>query len=245
MRVSRRSLFASSLAAATTTPLGAACAQDAPISPLQRPLSGDIKVAVLTDERTNIMDLACAWEPLSVAGSEQQHFELYSVSPRPDAINIGGGTGIAGRASYGLENAPRPHVIVIGAQTGDTDEGPTTAAKSEWLRQMAPEADVVMSICTGAFVLARAGLLDGLSTTTHHLFYESFESQFSPRVNLIRNRRFVDNGKFVSAGGLTSGIDATLHVIARFYGAEQANAVADYLEHYSNDWRTGVPVRPA
>lgn len=244
MRVSRRSLFASSLAATTAAPLGAACAQDAPISPLQRPASGNIKVAVLTDERTNIMDLACAWEPLSVAGSEQR-CELYSVSPRPDTIRIGGGTGIAGRASYSLEDAPRPHMIVIGAQSGDTDEAPTTAAKSDWLRRMAPQADVVMSICTGAFVLARAGLLDGLSTTTHHLFYESFESQFSPRVNLIRNRRFVDNGKFVSAGGLTSGIDASLHIISRYYGAEEAHAVADYLEHYSNDWRTGVPARSA
>jgi transcriptional regulator GlxA family with amidase domain len=79
-------------------------------------------------------------------------------------------------------------------------------AKVEWLKKIAPDADIVMSVCTGAFLLARTGLLDGLSATTHHDFFDDFEREF-PKLKLIRGRRFVDNGKFVTAGGLTSGVD--------------------------------------
>ncbi len=240
MRLNRRALMFSGLAAGAMSG-GVACAQApaAQIEPLRRPANGNIKVAVLVDSVSNVMDLASAWEAFLVAGTEQQHCELYTVNPTRAPLRLGGPNGIESTAAYSLDNAPQPHVVVMGAQTGDVSAADTTPQKSEWLRHVAPDADIVMSICTGAFVLARSGLIDHRLATTHHLFYDSFARQF-PQVQLVRNRRFVDNGKFVSAGGLTSGIDATLHVIARYWGADESVTIADYLEHYSNDWRTGV-----
>ena len=86
-----------------------------------------------------------------------------------------------------------------------------------------------MSVCTGAFVLARTGLLDGREATTHHLFYDQFANEF-PKVKLVRNRRFIDNGGIMSAGGLTSGIDGALHVVERYYGRAAALQTAAYME---------------
>jgi transcriptional regulator GlxA family with amidase domain len=238
MPIDRRTLLSATLIAGAA---GSAHGQDnAPVEPLRRPASGNIRVAFLIDRFHNIMDLAGPWEAFASAGDDDQHFVLYTVSPSDDELRLGG---VKVRADYTLANAPQPHVVVMGAQTGSRSVEGTTEAKVAWLRQIAAQADVVFSVCTGAFLLARTGLIDGRLATTHHDFYEDFESQF-PSVALVRDRRFVDNGKFVSGGGLTSGVDAALHVIARYYGSDEAQRVAAYMEHYSDGWRTGVSTPP-
>ena len=89
-----------------------------------------------------------------------------------------------------------------------------------------------MSICTGAFHLAKAGLLSGKFATTHHEFQDSFAREF-PKVKLARGVRYVEHEKVATAGGLTSGIDLALRVVERYHGAEIARATATYLEYQS------------
>jgi transcriptional regulator GlxA family with amidase domain len=125
---------------------------------------------------------------------------------------------------YTFRNAPEPRIIVIGAQGGHTPE------KVEWIREMSRTADVVMSVCTGAFLFAKTGLLDGKNATTHHDFYDQFAAQF-PKVVLIRGPRFVDDGKLKTAGGLTSGIALAIHVVGQLYGEARADRLAHYLEY--------------
>jgi transcriptional regulator GlxA family with amidase domain len=234
MTLDRRTLLSAAL---ITGAAGGASGQvNAAVEPLRRPASGNIRVAFLIDRFHNIMDLAGPWEAFAAAGVEAQHFELFTVSPHEEELRLGG---IKVRPDYTFANAPQPHVVVMGAQTGSTFVEETTQAKVAWLQRVAAQADLIFSVCTGAFLLARTGLIDGLLSTTHHDFYEDFARQF-PSVTLVRDRRFVDNGKFVSGGGLTSGVDAALHVIARYWGADEAETVAAYMEHSSDGWRTGV-----
>lgn len=234
MTINRRTFVGATILAATAST--ASAEELAPIVPLQRPASGHIRVAYLLDRFHNMMDLAGPMEAFGSAGSDEQHFEQYTVSPADEEFKLGSVN--RARSDYLLSNAPQPHVVVMGAQ-GPMNGPSNNDAKSAWLRQVAPQADIVLSVCTGAFVLARSGLIDGKQTTTHHDYYEDFEREF-PNVTLVRNRRFVDNGKFVSAGGLTSSIDGSLHVIARYYDVEEAQRVATYMEHYSDGWRTGL-----
>jgi transcriptional regulator GlxA family with amidase domain len=109
--------------------------------------------------------------------------------------------------------------------------------KLAWLRRAAPRAEIVLSVCTGNFIVAHAGLLDGQRATTHHRFFDQFEREF-PRVRLVRDVRFVDNGKFISGGGITAGIDAALQVVRRHFGDEVAQRTVDYMEYRGADWRT-------
>ena len=126
--------------------------------------------------------------------------------------------------NYTFSNAPHPDVVVIGAQEG-------TAHLSEWLRARATDSRVVMSVCTGAFKLANAGLLDGKKATTHHEFWETFAKKF-PKVDLQRGNRFVQSSDVIyTADGLTSGIDLALHIVEKFYGSEAADRTAAYMEH--------------
>jgi len=92
-----------------------------------------------------------------------------------------------------------------------------------------------MSVCTGAFVLAKTGLLDGKSATTFHGAFGKFAMKF-PNIDLKRGARFVENGNLATAGGLSSGIDLALRVVERYYGREVAQQTAYTMEYQGQGW---------
>ena len=216
---------------------GPSAAMAEPEARLAVPADGQIRVAFLIDTGATVIDFAGPWEAFQDADAPgDQGFVLYTVGPSIDPVRVSGPGlhrhkggfeaafgGFEIVPEFSFEDAPQPQVLVIGAQ------GHHNAAKLEWIQRVSGEADVVLSICTGAFLLARTGLLDGLAATTHHDFYDSFASEF-PRVRLVRGERFVDNGAIVTAGGLTSGIDGALHVIARYFGPDVAAGTARMME---------------
>ena len=204
---------------------------------LTAPAKGKIRVAFVMTEGATMIDFAGPWEVfqdvhVTSRGSsmdDQMPFELYTVSDTRDPIRTSGGMTVI--PQYTFDDAPAPRVVVIGAQRGRSPK------MMEWLRRMAKEADIVMSVCTGASKIAEAGLLDGKSGTTHHDFYESFEKRFS-KVKLVRDRRFVQSDDVVyTAGGLTSGIDLALHVVEGYFGREVAQRTAEYMEYEGTGWR--------
>ncbi|MGZ3549770.1 MAG: DJ-1/PfpI family protein [Vulcanimicrobiaceae bacterium] len=107
-----------------------------------------------------------------------------------------------------------------------------------FIREAAKHADVVMSVCTGAFLLAQTRLLNGLSATTHHDFYDDFERRFQ-QVHLVRGPRYVENGRLATAGGLTSGIGLAFRVVQRYFGESATSRTAYYMEYNRS------PQRPA
>ncbi len=202
---------------------------------IKPPAKGNIPVAFVISEHATVIDFCGPWEVFQdvhvpdrgASMDEQMPFKLYTVSKSTEPITATAGLKII--PDYSFANAPQPKVIVIPAQ-GGADE-----AAYEWLRKMSPNADVTMSVCTGAFVLGKAGLLKGRSATTHHDFYEPFERTF-PDVSLKRGLRFVEGEKISTAGGLTSGIDLALRVVDRYFGREVAQKTAEYMEYQSKGW---------
>jgi transcriptional regulator GlxA family with amidase domain len=196
------------------------------------PARDEVRVAFLLGEGTNMIDTAGPWEVFQDAhagsGAEMRMpFELYTVAPDVGPREMTGG--FQTRAHFAFDDAPQPHVIVVPAHRG-------SEASLAWLREASQGADVTMSVCTGAFQLARAGLLDGFPVTTHHDFWDSFAREF-PHLELRRGARFVDSGRISTAGGLTSGIDLALHLVSRYFGPDAAAATAAYMEYSSEAWR--------
>jgi transcriptional regulator GlxA family with amidase domain len=194
---------------------------------LKPPARGPIRVAFPVSRHANVMDLAGPWETFQDVMVPKGGFELYTVGESLEPIECTGGLTIV--PNYTFEDAPKPHLISVGAQKGSD-------ALLQWLRSAGRETDVTMSVCTGAFKLAEAGLLDGQRATTHHDFFDHFEKAH-PAVELLRGPRFVENDRISTAGGLTSGIDLALRVVSRYYGPEVAERTARYMEYTSDGWR--------
>jgi transcriptional regulator GlxA family with amidase domain len=93
-------------------------------------------------------------------------------------------------------------------------------------------------VCTGARKLALSGLLDGKQATTHHDFIADFRVSY-PKVHWLDSQRFVRAGdRLYTAGGLTSGIELALHLVAQRFGQQTAQATADYMEYRGRDWQS-------
>lgn len=228
----------SALLPATSAPEKAArrrAGEAGSVRTLPAPAKGNINVAFVISANTELIDLAGPWEVFSdvhVDGrgptmDDMMPFRCYTVSDRIEILESGG---LKVLPDFTFDSVPAPQVVVIPAQRGRSE------VMLNWIRENVRTADVTMSVCTGAFVLGKAGVLDGLKATTHHEFLDKF-AQLYPKVNLERGVRFVENDRISSAGGLSSGIDLALHVVDRYFGREIAQKTADYLEYQGQAWK--------
>ncbi len=197
---------------------------------LKPPDEGQIPVAFLISDGAVVIDFCGPWEVFQdvvVPSKKEMPFRLYTVAETNKPIRTSGGMQIV--PDYTIQNAPPPKVIVIPAQSAPSP------AVLDWIRKSSKTTDVTMSVCTGAFVLAKTGLLNGKSATTYHGAFGRFATQF-PDIQLKRGARFVENGNLATAGGLSSGIDLALRVVERYYGREVARKTAYDMEYQGEGW---------
>jgi transcriptional regulator GlxA family with amidase domain/YHS domain-containing protein len=197
---------------------------------LKPPAKEPIPVAFLISDGAVVIDFCGPWEvfqDVNVPSRTEMPFRLYTVAETRKPIRTSGGMQIV--PDYTIADAPAPKVIVIPAQSEPTE------AVLDWIRKSSKTTDVTMSVCTGAFVLAKTGLLNGKSATTYHGAFGRFAMKF-PDVQLKRGARFVENGNLATAGGLSSGIDLALRVVERYYGRDVAQKTAYNMEYQGQGW---------
>jgi transcriptional regulator GlxA family with amidase domain len=210
-------------------PNQSAIALSAEKSKLIPPRGGSIPVAILISAGLNVIDFSGPWgvfESVSMLGANEPPFRLFTVAESTEVVISGSGLKLA--PHYTFANVPEAKVVVVPAQRGSD-------AMRDWLRKIASTADVTISVCTGAFHLARAGLLTGKAATTHHEFLDKLAREF-PDIAVKRGVRFVEGEKISTAGGLTSGTDLALRVVERYFGRNIAQATATYMEYQGKDW---------
>src|SRR5438067_8162941 len=213
---------------ATSTPGGSG--QNGKGDSLTPPAQGTIPIAFLLSDGAVMIDFTGPWEvfqDVMIPGRADPPFRLYTVAETTRPIHASGGMTII--PDYNLENAPAPKVIVIPAQSEPT------AAVLDWIRKSTKNTDVTMSVCTGAFVLAKTGLLSGKAATTYHGAFVRLATQF-PDIPLNPGARFVEDGNFATAGGLSSGIDLALRVVERYYVFFFKQKTAYDMEYQGQGW---------
>jgi transcriptional regulator GlxA family with amidase domain len=127
-----------------------------------------------------------------------------------------------------------PHIdllLIPGGNEPPQLERPTVV---EWVKKVTREAQFNTSVCTGAFLLGAAGLLDGHQVTTHWSALDRLAERF-PQTQVQREVRWVDEGSLVTAAGISAGIDMSLHLVERLSGREMAEQVARYMEYRWNE----------
>ncbi len=173
------------------------------------------KVAILIFDGVEIIDYTGPWEVFGAAD-----FEVYTVAKTKAPITTAMGMTVI--PQYTFADAPQPDVLVVPGGGVRRAQDDTTL---KWIRDTSPRTRHTMSVCNGAFTLAKAGLLDGLGATTTASNLERLRAAY-PKVRVIDNRRYVDNGRIITTGGLSAGIDGALHVVARMLGDGVAQQVA-------------------
>ncbi len=153
-------------------------------------------------------------------------FDVYTVSTYGEEIISQGFVKV--KPEYSIENAPRPDIVVWpGGGTGPTSENPEVL---NWIKKLSADGSVNMSVCTGANILASAGLLDGLNVTTWHGFTDQLQ-EIVPSSTVHEDTRFVDSGNILTTAGVSAGIDGALHMVARIKGHDVAKSTARYMEY--------------
>jgi putative intracellular protease/amidase len=148
------------------------------------------------------------------------------VAEKPEAITTNMGMRVV--PNYTFQNQPKPDIMVIPG--GGVKQHLENQNIIKWLQDNAAQAKYVMSVCNGAFFLAKAGLLDGLEATTTAGLIEDLRA-FAPKTKVVSDKRFVDNGKIITAAGLSSGIDGALHLVEKLEGRGGAQMVAYGIEY--------------
>lgn len=152
--------------------------------------------------------------------------EVFTVSPDGQPVTTFEGLRIA--PHYSFANAPQADILVLPSARGSMDKDLENRALIDWIRQTAGRARHVMSLCDGAFLLAKAGLLDGVPATTFPEDYERLTQMF-PKVDLRVNVSFVDAGKFLTSQGGARSYDVAMYLVDKLYGQQVAQGVGKGL----------------
>ena len=187
------------------------------------------QVCILIFDDVEVLDFCGPFEVFTVTGGRDgtTPFMVSTVAESCQTITTRGGLRVEPEHSF--ENCPSPDILVVPGGMGTRREMNNPRMLS-WLRENAKKADLMLSVCSGALLLAKAGLLEGLTATTHHGALDELRA-ISSGIKVDATKRFIDNSRIIVAAGISAGMDMSLHVVARLLGHEQAAETARYMEY--------------
>ena len=183
--------------------------------------------AILIFNDVEVLDFAGPYEVFNVVPSKEKAFNVYTVAPVDK--NISARNGLRVRADFTFGDYPRPDIVIVPGGDGRKIQM-NNPDVLDWLNAVYPYCEYMLSVCTGAFILGKAGLLKNLKATTHHESYDEFEAEFED-VKLIKNVKFVDNGKIVTSGGISAGINMSLFMVDKILGNDMGKKTAEHMEY--------------
>jgi putative intracellular protease/amidase len=189
-------------------------------------------VAIVLYEGVELLDFAGPGEVFQAAGGfasyrDQPGFKVYTVAMTPKPVTSQRFLKVT--PDYSLDDAPRPDIIVIpGGNSTNLIQDEKFMA---WAAKATHDAELTLTVCTGAFVPAKLGLLDGATATTWYGAIDSLRTA-APKTTVQSGRRFVDNGSIITTAGVSAGIDGALHTVARLAGRAVADRTARYMEYH-------------
>lgn len=182
------------------------------------------KAAILIFEGVQIIDYTGPYEILG-----QADFEVFTVAPQGGELLTNMSMKVV--PHYSFKDAPEADILLIpGGGVRTITQDPEAI---RWIKQRAEASKHVLTVCNGAYILAETGLLNGRTATTFYGLIDGLRQGY-PKIDVISDQRYVDNGKFITTAGLTSGMDGTLYLVSKLKGEHHAQRVALNLEY---DWK--------
>jgi putative intracellular protease/amidase/DNA-directed RNA polymerase subunit RPC12/RpoP len=186
-----------------------------------------LSVCFYLQDGVEVLDFAGPMEVFSDAG-----FRVFTVSRKKEPLKAQGILTIM--PDYSIDDAPTADILAFfGGNTGPSSNDTELIS---WIRSRKAGTQYFFSVCTGAFIMGRAGILDGMTATTFHSSIDGLRKAL-PSTKVLSDVRFVDNGRVITTAGISAGIDGALHLVTRLKGEDIARQTADYMEY--DKWMPG------
>ncbi|MGZ0053562.1 DJ-1/PfpI family protein [Bacillus cereus] len=186
-------------------------------------------VGIFLFYEVEVLDFAGPFEVFSVTEvNEEKPFTVYTVSENGEMITARNGLKV--QPDYSIENLPPVDILIIPGGLGAREYEIKNEIVIKWIRQQMKEVKLMTSVCTGALLLAKAGLLEGLKATTHWASIEKFKNEFQ-NVEVIENVKFVDEGHIITSAGISAGINMAFHIVKNLLGVHVAEDTAKRMEY--------------
>lgn len=183
---------------------------------------GGIKVGILIYEGVELLNFAGPGEVFAATAG----FEVFTLGLSPQPVTSQGFVDVV--PAYWINNCPPIDILVLPGGNVRALLGHERLLC--WIRSQSIKTSHILSICTGAALLAKAGLLHRRKVTTFHSFFEELQ-QLAPSAILVPQARLTDNGQIITTAGISAGIDGALYLVARLKGEEVAGQTATYMEY--------------
>ncbi|MBH0046539.1 DJ-1/PfpI family protein [Pseudoalteromonas sp. NZS11_1] len=187
-----------------------------------------MNIGIYIYDDAEVLDFSGPFEVLSTANRlGNKNWNVFLVSEKPDVVQARGGFPV--RAHFSFETHPNIDVLIVagGIHTGEVKK-PTVIS---WISNVASTSKRVASVCTGAFILAEANLLNGLTVTTHWEDIADLSATY-PKLNVVSDHRWVSQGKYITSGGISAGIDMSLHLVSELSTLNLAEQTAKQMEYH-------------
>lgn len=191
-------------------------------------------IGIFVFDNVEVLDFAGPYEVFTCASrvsarinpSAAIPFNVFTVGQTASTLRARAGLSVFPDADFSSHGQIDVLVVPGGVVTAELDKPEVVA----WITKNAGKAELTASVCTGAFLLAQAGLLDAKNATTHWEDMDDLRTMF-PRVCVQPQRRWVEDGNIVTSGGISAGIDMSLHLVERLAGRELAIRTARQMEY--------------
>jgi transcriptional regulator GlxA family with amidase domain len=192
------------------------------------------QVGIVVYEEVEVLDFCGPFEVFSVTRLNEERrreepspFSAFLVAETKSPVVATGGMRVL--PDHDLDSCPKLDILLVPGGWGFRHHM-NNERLLKWIVDRSREVETLTSVCTGALLLGKAGLLDGKRATTHWRFLDSMQQMF-PKVTVERHLHFVEQGAFFSSAGISAGIDMTLRLVARYYGEAVARATAKHMEY--------------
>lgn len=198
----------------------------APVLAQPAPTDKPINIAILLYPGVELLDFAGPLEVFSI----MKNSHVFTVAAKLGLLNAMKKS-LTVTPDYTLYDCPQPDILVVPGASGEYVRAATADTSiSNWIQRTTPQRQLTMSVCTGAYILGKAGLLDHKTVTTHWASTQMLQ-QMTPTAKVMEHTRFVEDGSLLTTAGVSAGIDGALQVVSRLRGAQEARSIAEIMEY--------------
>lgn len=190
-----------------------------------------LTVGILLFNEVEVLDFAGPFEVFSVTEQPKtgdKPFNVVTISETGSLINARNGLKV--QPDYSFENHPKLDILVVPGGYGARKLEINNDTVHQWIQQQNQQVSYITSVCTGAFLLAKAKVLEGKKVTTHYASLDKLQADF-PELTVQKNVKFVDEGRLITSAGISAGIEMALHLVGKILGDKVSEETALHMEY--------------